>query len=862
MAKKNSTGDLLLLAAIIFSDFAALGYELLWTRLLSLVLGGEVLGILGVLAGFFGGMVLGAYGLSRHARRSANPIRVFIILEAITAVYGVLSPHLIYKLSNWLPLWLGPVAGDNNSFTALLLTVLIAGLALLPATFCIGANFAYLVEARHRVFKKQQQSVNLGRIYAANTLGATLGVFSAVYWIMPLMGLAWSGVCFAACGFIAIGLAWLWGRKNQLVTLKKKVAKNEDVGSDKIPARMVYAVLFMTGLAAIGLEIAIIHFLKQILQNTVYTFANILSVYLLGTAIGAWGFQWLVKRFARKTATLQKLPQYIFMAMTVSVLLVVVMLCNSDQLLTFLSPDHYQYTGHLMAEILLSGILFLIPTLIMGALFSYLMSLVSPAEVGRAYGINTLGATLAPFVFGLLMIPLGSFFTFLSIWGLYFLVEVLMTLKLSWPKKRLLSGLLTGLLLMIFFPKGPDLIKLEEGWVQMERKEGLMGTVIIAEAPERVGPFNLPMRTIQVNNHFRMGGGASFIERRMGNLPLLIANDPQNVLFLGLGTGTTMGVSKHYPVKKIVGVEIVPEIGELLPWFSEHQQQVLEDPRVQIHTADARRFVVASKEPYDLIIADLFHPARDGAGLLFTVEHFYHLKDQLTDQGMLAQWLPLHQFDQKNLKTVIRSFLEVFPETHAFIGGYNAQFPLLVLLGTKAPLSIDLARANDLLASSPDIQMAFENLNDLLASYFTDPQGLSRFADAGPFNRDLNPSVLFNAPRSIYIPEIDRAQENLRALMAYRQAFTTSLFRENFAGLVISQQTWKAAGLFLEGNQYIIKGDRENAWKKYISSYVEQPDFSPARGKLFQAVLDGEFQLEAIAPILREDHYLRLRDMR
>ena len=54
-------GDSRLLGALFFSGGAALGYELLWTRLLGLALGHEFLGVLAALSGFFGGLALGAW---------------------------------------------------------------------------------------------------------------------------------------------------------------------------------------------------------------------------------------------------------------------------------------------------------------------------------------------------------------------------------------------------------------------------------------------------------------------------------------------------------------------------------------------------------------------------------------------------------------------------------------------------------------------------------------------------------------------------------------------------------------------------------------------------------------------------------
>ncbi|MCK5799874.1 MAG: hypothetical protein KAI47_21940, partial [Deltaproteobacteria bacterium] len=61
--KTSKRGDGLLLLAFLLSGAAGLGYEILWTRLLGIALGSEILAIFGVLAGFFLGLAIGAFAL-------------------------------------------------------------------------------------------------------------------------------------------------------------------------------------------------------------------------------------------------------------------------------------------------------------------------------------------------------------------------------------------------------------------------------------------------------------------------------------------------------------------------------------------------------------------------------------------------------------------------------------------------------------------------------------------------------------------------------------------------------------------------------------------------------------------------------
>src|SRR5438445_3568110 len=77
------------------SGFAGLGYEIVWTRQLSLALGTEMMAVLGVIAGFFGGLALGAFALDRPIRHSKLPWRVYAILEAVIAVWGLISVWLL-----------------------------------------------------------------------------------------------------------------------------------------------------------------------------------------------------------------------------------------------------------------------------------------------------------------------------------------------------------------------------------------------------------------------------------------------------------------------------------------------------------------------------------------------------------------------------------------------------------------------------------------------------------------------------------------------------------------------------------------------------------------------------------------------
>ena len=860
---RNENNDRLLLGAFLLSGLVALGYQMVWTRLLALVLGGELLGMLGVLAGFFLGMVLGAYFLSAHAGRTQHPARMFILLESVIAIYGLISPYLIYGLADTIPTWLGPVAGDNDSLTALFLSLLISSLVLLPATFSMGANFAYLAEAQRRILPDRTADTNLGRMYAANTFGATLGTLAGVYVVLPRFGFVWSCCLFSLAGVAAVACVWLWARNS----VPQTTQEHNDNGVSEPPTNQLQylGLLFATGMVAIGLEIVVIHLLKQILENTIFTFANILSVYLVGTSMGAWFYQygWL----RQSTEWQQRLPAQLILGMLISMVISFGVLTAAPELIQRWAPPGAEFRQHLMLEFWIAILVFLLPTVFMGALFSFLIGRIAPETLGKAYALNTLGAAVAPFVIGLLLIPtLAPFHLLAIVWVCYWVILGSGVYFLKWKREYFVLAGIPFLILVFGLFSQPDLIRLPNRARELQRVEGLMGTVVVSERKDLpAGPLGLPHRVLQVNNHFRMGGGAGFLERRMGNLPLLLAKEVEDALFLGIGTGTTMGVCQDHPTREITAVEIVPEVKHVLNWFESHNKNILEHPGLSYHSSDARRFVSATERKYDVIVADLYHPARDGAGWLYTQEHFRKLKLLLKENGLLCQWLPAHQFDQNGLKTVLRTFRSVFSETHVFLAGYNTETVAVALIGTEEKLTIDFQELNRRIGSSQGIQEVFEHASDIMSTYLFSGKVIDKIVETGALNTDLNPVLLFDAPRSVFVPENRKARTNLRWLLSGRQLWDESIWSapQKMPESIQERVTrmWRASGLFMESKMSEQQNEQKKAWDLLVQAYRTQPDFSPARGRLIVTALQNPSQRSRVLEVLNNRDRNRLNRM-
>ena len=72
-----------LVPIIAASGFAGLGYEIVWTRVLSVALGTEMMAVLGSVAGFFAGLAFGAFILDGPIRRARSPRVAYAVLTSV-----------------------------------------------------------------------------------------------------------------------------------------------------------------------------------------------------------------------------------------------------------------------------------------------------------------------------------------------------------------------------------------------------------------------------------------------------------------------------------------------------------------------------------------------------------------------------------------------------------------------------------------------------------------------------------------------------------------------------------------------------------------------------------------------------------
>jgi spermidine synthase len=172
----------LVLVCIGLSGFAALGYEVLWTRALLRYLYNSTYAFTTMLATFLMGIAIGSaiYALLRG--RIRRPLLAFAALELL-AGFGFVASGLSFEQMGELS-----GAGSIRSFADSLgvMFVRAASILLLPTIF-LGAALPLATELCTRGLSTLGDVV--GRVYAVNTFGAILGSLAAGFVLIPAVGM-------------------------------------------------------------------------------------------------------------------------------------------------------------------------------------------------------------------------------------------------------------------------------------------------------------------------------------------------------------------------------------------------------------------------------------------------------------------------------------------------------------------------------------------------------------------------------------------------------------------------------------------------------------------------------------------------
>ncbi len=166
---------------------ASFMYELGWIRMLSLVLGSSTHSFELMLSAFIFGLAFGGLYVRRRIERIADPVAYVagvMVLMGVLAALTLPGYNQTFEFMAWFLRTFARTPASYVGFNAI--SQLIASLIMIPASFCAGMTLPLLTR---ELMRRGAGERAIGTIYAANTLGAIVGVVLTIHVLMPRIGI-------------------------------------------------------------------------------------------------------------------------------------------------------------------------------------------------------------------------------------------------------------------------------------------------------------------------------------------------------------------------------------------------------------------------------------------------------------------------------------------------------------------------------------------------------------------------------------------------------------------------------------------------------------------------------------------------
>src|ERR1700683_4847415 len=261
------------------SGCAALIYEIVWFQLLQLAIGSTAVSMGFLLASFMGGLCIGSVGFSKLKLAGIHPLRIYAALEAGIALCGFLVLAGLPLLDRIY------FAGAESGMPGMLMRGLLSTICLLPPTILMGASLPAIV----RWIETTPRGVAWwGLLYGGNTAGAVFGCLLAGFYLLRIYDTVVATYVAMAVNLVVAAASYL---------LASRVPAH-DVAADREPRPIstepavspwpVYVSIGLSGASALGAEVVWTRLMGMLMGATVYVFSIILSVFLIGMALGSW----------------------------------------------------------------------------------------------------------------------------------------------------------------------------------------------------------------------------------------------------------------------------------------------------------------------------------------------------------------------------------------------------------------------------------------------------------------------------------------------------------------------------------------------------------------------------------------------
>jgi len=622
------------------SGFCGILYELVWLRLAMAQFGVTTPLVSIVLSMFMAGLGLGSWAAGTLIRRYEGrtnfpPLRLYALCELLIGISAILVPLQML----WGHRLLEQLSGQNGISSASY--YLVAGtwlaLTMIPWCACMGATIPLAMFAIRRDAKSETKR-SFSFLYVANLLGAIAGA------TIPLLFIE----VFGFHGTLRVGtiLNFAVALSAFLLSLGTERASAPEIVAPAQPATVIagsqkgiLSLLFLTGLATMGMEVVWIRLFTPSIGPMVYSFALILASYLFATFVGSRIYRAWSRNHSVEGALIWVLLS----------LLGILPLVATD-LRYLMSPLIRVFIGVMPFSAAMG---FLTPMLVDR------WSQGDPGRAGRAYAVNVLGCILGPLLAGFLVLPLVGEHTAMLVFISPFMAMAVFPVgvaKLSKADRIFAYSVVAAAVLVFVLTKD-----FESVFPRRVVLRDSAATVIATEAG------TLREKQLLVNGIAMTG--LSPITKMMAHLTLASHEQPpQNTLVICFGMGTTFRSALTWGIPATV-VDLIPSVPKLFPYYHSDAAQVVALPGARIISDDGRRFLERTSQTFDSIIVDPPPPVpAAGSSLLYSKEFYALVKEHLGAGGIFHQWLP--EGDRATEAAVARSLKDSFPyvRVYSYVG--------------------------------------------------------------------------------------------------------------------------------------------------------------------------------------------------
>ncbi len=779
ITRPSAVVRLVLPALLALTGATGLLYEVVLGRYLTLHLGSSGASQAVTLGAFLGGLSLGAVIAGKlcatRLHGVARPLLAYCALETGIGLWAALFPTVSpLFFSGFHAVSVGFSPGSTASIAA---QMALAALLVLPMSTLMGATLPVLAAAVSRSVRTDAVPL-IGRYYAVNAFGGATGALLAGFWLIENLGLD-APLRIGAAVNVAVAIAVAL-----LVRGRRELAGDPlaDDGIEPDASAPPYAAFLFaaagTGMVTLVYEVVWVRLTGLLLGASVYAFALMLTVVIVGIASGSAIATWLVGR--------GKDPRRVFAATQIAAALLAFGLYLRLPSLPLelldmrlgIPATYANYTRWLLSGGGWVAAHFLPAAMALGAAFPALLdgARLSGGGVARAtawiLGSNTIGNLAGALLGGFVLMPIFGVENVLILGACG--SSGLALLCLPRPvgvRAKAIAGGIAAVVVAVGLFASPDVTLLHRGLFRL--RDSRVRPVAMALDYIKAGKeiFREDGKDASISVDFRERDGLLLFRTNgktdgsnfepvtqvgLGHLGFVARPDATDVFVVGLGTGQSAASAASHPQARVQVAELSPAVVEVAKLFGPFNADVMNNPRVRVDVADAREALrKAPPGAFDVIVSEPSNPWVVGVADLYTVEAFSLMASRLKDDGALVQWIQVYEMSDDTFRQILCTLQSVFG--HAAI--FRLEAADVAVVASRKPLAIDVERVRERYESKP-VQAALaaaqharlpRTVDELLALQMADAEAVRAVCKGfSTHMRDRRPSIEYTAPRDFF----------------------------------------------------------------------------------------------------------------